>query len=703
MCGIVGVFARDNAYNLVLDSMMAISYRGRDGYGIYDGKNVHYSNFMDFKLINSNFAIGHCLHAVVSNVKQPFIGNGVLAVNCEIYNWKELSDGYGINARNDAELFFNLLERFGVEKTLGLLDGDYAGVYFRDRKVFLFRDRVGVKPIWYSTDSGFAFSSERKSLREIGFKDIVELNPRELLVYDTEVGKVNIINLDFYDFFNSGEDYAKLKNKLGGYLVNAVAKRVPEVKFGLLFSGAVDSSLIALVLKRLNLDFKCYTCVVKDIGEAIDLKFSRIVAGKLDLDLEIIEVSLDEIDKALPIVCKLIESNDVTKVSVALAFYFACKKARDDGCKVILSGLGADDLFGGYERHLKSGDVNKECYNSLLNIYERDLYRDDVITMHNNIELRVPYLDRKLISFALGIDGKFKINENGNKYILRDLAVGYGLDKEFSFRKKKAVQYGGNFLKALEKLSKKNGFETKSNYLSSLYNEGNVKLVALFSSGKDSCYAMYVMKKRNYDVRCLVTIDSKNKDSFMYHTPNVHMVKLQAEALGLPLIMEESSGEKEKELEDLERALIKAKKEYNVGGVVVGAIFSTYQRDRVQRIADKLGLKVFLPLWHKNQEVLLKELLENKFEIIISSVAADGLNESWLGKKLDENMIADLINLNKKNGINIAFEGGEAETLVLDCPMFKKKLIIEDAEAIMDSKYSGIFNVKKAKLANKSK
>ncbi len=498
-------------------------------------------------------------------------------------------------------------------------------------------------------------------------------------------------------------NYALLKKELGGFFVNAVAKRIPDAKLDLLFSGGLDSSFIALILKKLNIDFTCYACAVSGLGESKDLEYARKVANSLDLNLKIIEVGLDDVEKELPLVCKLIESNNVTKVSVALPFYFACKKAKEDGAKVILSGVGSEDLFAGYERYVKSIDINKECYNGLLNIYERDLYRDDVITMYNNMELRVPFLDSELISFALGIDAKYKVKDGFGKFILRDIAFDYGLAMEFAFRKRTAAQYGSNFLKAIEKLTKKNKFNSKSEYLGSLYNEGNVKLGALFSSGKDSCYAMYVMKKQNYDVKCLITIRSKNKDSYMYHTPNIEMVKLQAEALELPLIMRDSSGEKEEELKDLEKALIDAKKLYDIEGVVVGALFSNYQRDRVQAVATKLGLKFFAPLWHKDQEKELKELLNNKFEFIISSIASDGLGESWLGKKITIREINELVKLSKKFGLNPAGEGGEFESLVLDCPLFKKKLVINDAKNIMDSSCSGLFKINKAELVDKTK
>ncbi|MBI2148615.1 diphthine--ammonia ligase [Candidatus Woesearchaeota archaeon] len=703
MCGIVGIYGSCNNFDLVISGIKLINYRGKDGYGIFDGEKVYFSDSLNFEYLETNnLVLGHCLHAVVSKIKQPFFGKGIFAVNCEIYNWRELYDKYSMEARNDAELFFLLLENLGVEETLNLIDGDYAGVYIRNNNVHLFRDLIGVKPIWYSLENGFAFASERKVLRKLGYSDIFELNPRELLIYDMKTKEYKFINRGFNVLEEIKHlEYNKLKTELVGYLTNAVARRVPDVKFGLLFSGGIDSAVIALILKKLEVDFTCYFCYASGFGDVKDLDYAKRIAEVLNLDLKIAEVSIDEVENSLPLICKLIESNNVTKVSVALPFYFASLKAREDGVKVIFSGLGSEELFAGYERHLRSADLNKECYYGLLNIYERDLYRDDVITMYNNIELRVPFLDLDLIKFSLSIDGKYKINENGNKVILRQVARDLGLSDEFAFRKKIAAQYGSNFLKAIDKLSNKNKINTKSEYLRQFFDEGNVKLGVLFSSGKDSCYAMYIMRRQNYDIKCLITMKSENKDSYMYHTPNVGLAELQAEALGIPLIMQESSGEKEEEIKDLELALIQAKKKYSIEGIIVGALFSNYQRERVQNIATRLGLKVFTPLWHKDQLLLLNEIVSAGFEVILVHVAADGLDESFLGRKLDTKLISKLIELNGKNGMNVAGEGGEFESLVLDCPIFNKKLKILEAEKKMSSKYSGTLEIKKAELVDK--
>lgn len=224
-----------------------------------------------------------------------------------------------------------------------------------------------------------------------------------------------------------------------------------------------------------------------------------------------------------------------------------------------------------------------------------------------------------------------------------------------------------------------------------------MKLGVLFSSGKDSSYAAYLASKE-HELVCLITIKSKNKDSYMFHTPNIDLVKFQAKAIGLPLILEETKGEKEKELVDLERAIKRAMDEFKIEGVVTGALFSEYQKSRIEKICSKLGLKVINPLWHKDQEEEMRELVRVGFEVILTAIASDGLDKSWLGRKIDNKMVDELVELNRKNGINISFEGGEAESLTLWCPLFKKKLEIVDSEIIEESENIARLDIKKVRL-----
>jgi ABC transporter with metal-binding/Fe-S-binding domain ATP-binding protein len=226
-----------------------------------------------------------------------------------------------------------------------------------------------------------------------------------------------------------------------------------------------------------------------------------------------------------------------------------------------------------------------------------------------------------------------------------------------------------------------------------------MKLGVLFSGGKDSTLALHLAAEKE-QITCLITIISKNKESYMFHTPNVDITVLQAQALGVPLVSVNTEGYKEEELVDLEAAILQAKVQFGIEGVVTGAVESVYQLSRVQRICDKLCLKCFNPLWKYNPQELLEKLLERNFQIIISGVFAYPLDASWLGKPLNQNMIKQLSFLAEKYGINITGEGGEIETTVLDAPMFKQKVEIITSEVVWNGT-SGVYVIKRAKLSLK--
>ncbi|MCX8206193.1 MAG: diphthine--ammonia ligase, partial [Candidatus Micrarchaeota archaeon] len=178
--------------------------------------------------------------------------------------------------------------------------------------------------------------------------------------------------------------------------------------------------------------------------------------------------------------------------------------------------------------------------------------------------------------------------------------------------------------------------------------------------------------QRNYDVKCLISLESTNPHSYMFHTPRIDAVGGHAERMGIPLVKVRTEGEKERELGDLWRALSIAVSEYNIEGVITGALYSEYQRSRIEQVCDRLGLCVFSPLWHIDQEMHMRRLLKDGFRFIITSVAAEGLGNEWLGREITDKDIDSLVRLSKRHGINIAGEGGEYETLVTDCPLFKR-------------------------------
>jgi diphthine-ammonia ligase len=156
-----------------------------------------------------------------------------------------------------------------------------------------------------------------------------------------------------------------------------------------------------------------------------------------------------------------------------------------------------------------------------------------------------------------------------------------------------------------------------------------MKIGVLFSGGKDSCLAAWLAKKEGYDLACLISIDSRNKESFMFHTPSISKVEKQSEAMGIPLILYRTEGEKEN------------------------------------------------PLWQKSQFEILEDLVKNNFEVVVSGVFAYPLEQDFLGRVIDEDFIEDMKSLRDKYKINPAGEGGEFESFVLSCPLFEKSLKIK--------------------------
>lgn len=229
-----------------------------------------------------------------------------------------------------------------------------------------------------------------------------------------------------------------------------------------------------------------------------------------------------------------------------------------------------------------------------------------------------------------------------------------------------------------------------------------MKVAILFSGGKDSNYAMYLASKY-HKISCLISMKSKNKNSYMFQSPGLDFIESQAECLEIPLYIHQTEGEKEKELEDLKLAIKIVKEKYNIKGVVSGAIKSTYQASRIQKICKELDLFSINPLWQIEEEEFIEKLINKKFQVKIIGIAGYPLDNSYLNKNYDEQIFEKLKKINKKIGLSIAGEGGELETFVCDSPLFKKKIEIEEFENIMDSENSGQTIIKKIKLINKNK
>ena len=223
-----------------------------------------------------------------------------------------------------------------------------------------------------------------------------------------------------------------------------------------------------------------------------------------------------------------------------------------------------------------------------------------------------------------------------------------------------------------------------------------MRLAALYSGGKDSTFALYLAEQMGNEILALVNIVPTDKGSWIFHTPNLSAVPSMAEAMGLPLITAESDGTEEGDMDALRAAL----KGLDIDGVVVGALWSDYQWDRMNRVLGEMDLVMVAPRWRKDQDMVYDEMVSAGIEAIIVGVFAEGLDESWLGRRIDADAKKELIELRKRYGISIMGEGGEYESMTLDSPIHLRRLRIVDAKKEM-TRSAGTYDVTSLILEDK--
>lgn len=225
-----------------------------------------------------------------------------------------------------------------------------------------------------------------------------------------------------------------------------------------------------------------------------------------------------------------------------------------------------------------------------------------------------------------------------------------------------------------------------------------MKVAALFSGGKDSTFAIYKAQKEKHSISCLVTIFPESDESKLLHFPNSEITKLQAQSMHIPQIyIQSKSNETLDELNLLDTLIKKAKNDYCIEGVIHGGLASQFQKNNYEKLCKENHLEFISPLWGSTQKEYLIDLINSGFRIIITSVSAGGLDDSWLGKELTRENIEKLSSMSKKFGFNINFEGGEAETLVIDCPLFRYPINIKKSKNLWDG-YRGRFEIEEAEL-----
>lgn len=470
MCSIVGLQGNFKA-NDIVRMLKSSKNRGPDSSGVYLDEIYTDINLDEFEHDNDcPIAFGHNLLSIYdSNDRiskpQPIASdNLVLVFNGELYNFRTMRNflskvGVEAEITSDGEALLYLIDFYAkkmdllkaVQAAIRLIDGDYAFAVWDGENLAVARDPLGVKPLFYAqNDDVNGFASSRLSLKEAGFTDIATLKPEHILYNWEDISPAQAI----YEKVFEG-DVAKIDKMLR----LSVSKRIEGLsEIGVIFSGGIDSSYLALLLKEIseNIPLKV-TLYAVGVEGSKDVEAAVYASKFLNLDLEICEVTEELIREALPEVVNAIGDDNLMKVGVGLTTYFATKMVARDGLKVAISGQGADELFGGYKRYLQSfvdGTLNYDLRIDMSNMYHVNLERDDACSMLNGVELRLPFLDKNLVELVLNIPDNKKIvsmHDEMRKSILRKLAFEEGLDYEIAYRPKKAAQYGTGIDKILRK------------------------------------------------------------------------------------------------------------------------------------------------------------------------------------------------------------------------------------------------------------
>ncbi|HEY7507766.1 MAG TPA: asparagine synthase (glutamine-hydrolyzing) [Nitrososphaera sp.] len=492
MCGIAGVMSKrgENVAPLVGRMLVRMASRGPDGAGVScDGTILRSQTVKDLPLggVQAQSMMGHARLAIVGGTcgTQPFTscnGRFTLEHNGEIYNYKKirarLEGRHHFTTHTDSEVIVHLLEDHhlicgdlleSIARTVAELDGIYA-LAIRDEEtgtVVLARDRLGVRPMYYSENSDLvAFASERKALWAIGLREpTLRVLPGHALVIE-EPGRVEQVKIT--DLPKPKVTVRSIDAAVSAYekaFLASMEKRTEDVqRMGIIFSGGIDSVLVAYLASRMVPEVECYTCGVEGSS---DLEFAKQIARRLGLSLKANELSEKRVEQLVPEIIRVIEDSNAGQVEVALPVYGAVELAKKDGIRIMLTGQGADELFGGYGWY--ANVAKREGYKKLRRrmmedlslLYKETLEREDKITMAHSVELREPFLDMGVVAASMAMDLRLNVKPDDlfGKRVHRRLAERLGIPRDIAFRVKEAAQHGSGVHDMLESIARKNGFD----------------------------------------------------------------------------------------------------------------------------------------------------------------------------------------------------------------------------------------------------
>ncbi len=346
-------------------------------------------------------------------------------------------------------------------KIYSLIEGMFAAVLILKNHVFILRDLIGTKPLYlYVGPKYIAFASEKKALWSIGFTQRIEALQPGRVVRFAEKGFTSHYQADFKINNIQEREIGSYQNFFLETLNYNIAQMNPKIPHYLLLSGGIDSTLLAALMRENELNFKS---LVLGTQKSKDIQISQKVAEELGLYLETLEFDSRSLETVFPALLYAIESRDEKQLNIAFPLFYASNYLKKKNQKIIFTGQGADEIFGGYERHEIQFQEDPAKLNDMLledvrNLSIVNLERDDAASMAHGIELRLPYLSRGLIECSLRVPAKFKIHGTTRKYILRKLGKGLGLPDSVTQQPKRAIQFSSGSYSTLKKLAGQFGF-----------------------------------------------------------------------------------------------------------------------------------------------------------------------------------------------------------------------------------------------------
>ena len=430
MCGIVAIIGNGNIEN----ALTKIKHRGLDATKIVYSENV----VVGFNRL--------AINDKTEKGTQPFVrGNLIGAFNGEIYNADELRKEFSIatKSNSDTEIILPLFEKIG-SSVIHKLDGFYSGIIYdkKNKHFFLLRDFIGKKPLFFSNSNNGSFIvSELKALNFIDDFQIIPKGFSEL-----KNGKINLLEKHKFPFTS--------KDVLKETLVEAVKKRIPknDKQFGVFLSGGLDSSIIASIVAKHTGKVIYYT-----LGNTDDLSFADALVKQLGIKIKNVELPRpNELPELINKIVYHTESYNPSIISNGLATYLLSAAAHKDNLKVVLSGEGADELFCGYPISKNVNEWFEKRDEFIENMHFTELRRLDLASMANTIEIRCPFLDRKVYSVSNDCKAEDLISDCNGKQILRK-AFKEDLPYKITKRDKMSFDVGSGIRKIIVEYLRRNG------------------------------------------------------------------------------------------------------------------------------------------------------------------------------------------------------------------------------------------------------